>query len=110
MATKQIALKVRKGNESAKSAIAASAASVGRLLGKTPGVDAVFLLKDEVNVVHVYSVARQLRPAIYGRLLQTERTIEKKHPEVAFEFHLRAHQGRNPAEAVPLEAELVYSR
>jgi flavoprotein len=80
------------------------------VLRKTTQIDAVFLSRDDANVVHVYSVARDFQPKIYDQLLKQERVIEKDFPEIAFEFHLRAHQGRQPAQAVPFDAELVFAR
>lgn len=83
---------------------------IGRALSKTPEIDAVFLLTDDGNVVHVFSVVREFESKIYDKLLKKERSLEKDLPEITFEFHVRAHQGRAPAQAVPFEAELVYVR
>jgi hypothetical protein len=80
------------------------------VLSKSPQIDAVFLLRDDANVVHVFSVVRDFQPKIYDQLLKQERVIEKDLPEIAFEFHVRAHQGRQPAQAVPFDAELVFAR
>lgn len=79
-------------------------------LSKTPEIDAVFLVTDDLNVVHVFSVVREFHSKLYDKLLKKEAAIEKDLPEIAFEFHIRAHQGRQPAQAVPFEAELVYAR
>ena len=84
--------------------------AITRHLSKIPQIDAVFLLTDDTNVVHVFSVVREFQSTIYNKLLKKEGVIEKKFREIAFEFHVRAHQGRKPAEAVPFEAELVYRR
>lgn len=83
---------------------------IGRTLSKTPEIDAVYILKDDGNVVHVFSVVREFQSKIYDKLLKKERAIEKDLPELAFEFHVRAHQGRAPAQSVPFESELVYMR
>jgi len=83
---------------------------VRRSLSKTPEVDAVFLLTDDSNVVHVFSVVEEFQAKLYDKLLKKERAIEKALPQIAFEFHVRAHQGRTPAQSVPFEAELVYAR
>jgi hypothetical protein len=80
------------------------------LLSKVPKVDAIFILTDDANVVHVFSVVHEFQPKIYDKLLKKERAIEKGLPEYAFDFHVRAHQGRPPVQAVPVEAELVYAR
>jgi hypothetical protein len=79
-------------------------------LSKMPEIDAVFVLTDDANAMHVFSVVREFQSKIYDKLLKKERAIEKEFPETAFEFHVRAHQGREPAEAVPFDAELVYAR
>ncbi len=84
--------------------------AIRRVLSGVPQIDAVFLLRDETNVIHIYSVVREFQSKFYTRLLPKETAIEKKFPEMAFEFHVRAHQGREPAQAAPFEAELVYSR
>ena len=83
---------------------------IHRALSKTPALAPGILLADDANVVHVFSVVREFQSKLYDNLLKKERAIEKDLPEIAFEFHVRAHQGREPAEAVPFEAELVYAR
>ena len=83
---------------------------IRRSLSKLHEIDAVFLLPDDANTFHVFTVVRDFKAKLYDGLLKKERAIEKKFPEIAFEFHVRAHQGRTPAQAVPFEAELVYSR
>jgi hypothetical protein len=83
---------------------------IGRTLSKMPEIDAVFLLNEDGNVVHVFSVVREFESKIYDKLLKKERAIEKGLPEIALEFHVRAHQGRAPAQSVPFEAKLVYAR
>jgi hypothetical protein len=83
---------------------------IRRVLSKAPEIEAVFLLTDDANVVHVFSVVREFQSKLYDKLLKKERAIEMVLPEVLLEFHVRAHQGRKPAQAVPFEAELVYAR
>ena len=83
---------------------------IREVLSKTAQIDAVFLWWDDTNVVHVFSVVRDFQPKIYDQLLKKERMIERDLPEIAFEFHVRAHQGRQPALAVPFDAELVFAR
>ncbi len=84
--------------------------AIGFFLSKISEIDAVFLLRDDAKVVHVFSVVREFRPNLYDKLLPKENAIEGKIPEITFEFHVRAHQGRDPAEAVPFDAELVFTR
>ncbi len=102
--------KVGNGATAVVKCSASCADVIRRSISKTPEIDAVFLLTDDANVVHVFSVVREFQSKIYDTLLKKERAIEKDLPEIAFEFHVRAHQGREPAESVPLEAELVYAR
>jgi hypothetical protein len=84
--------------------------AVTRQLSQLPQVDAIFVLTDDANVVHVFSVVREFPSKIYAPLLKKEKAVQKRFPGIAFDFHVRAHQGRAPAEAVPFEAELVYAR
>src|SRR5882762_1920556 len=79
---------------------------IRRILSKSPEIDAVFLVTDESHVVHVFSVVREFHANLYDKLLKRERTIEDELTNIAFEFHVRAHQGREPALAVPFEAQL----
>ena len=89
----------------------ASRADVIRsILSKIREIDAVFVVTDDANVVHVFSVVKEFQSNIYDKLLKRERAIEKHLPHLAFEFHVRAHQGWPPAQAAPIEAELVYAR
>jgi hypothetical protein len=83
---------------------------IRRVLCKAPEIEAVFLLTDDACVVHVFSVVREFQSKFYDKLLKKEHAIEHALPEILFEFHLRAHQGRKPVQAVPFEAELVYAR
>jgi hypothetical protein len=78
-------------------------------LAKVPEVDGVFM-SAEKNVIHVYSVVLEFNDRLYKRLLKQESLIEKGFPEIAFEFHTRAHQGREPHFAVPFDAEQVFLR
>ena len=78
-------------------------------LGKAPGVDAIFVATEN-GTVHVYSIVKEIREKYYKGLLEQEAVIEKAFPEVSFDFHTRAHQGRKPSESGPLFSELVYLR
>ena len=80
------------------------------VLSKAREIEAVFLLTDDAEVVHVFSVVREFQSTLYDKLLKKEHAIEKALPEILFELHVRDHQGRKPAQAVPFEAELVYAR
>ena len=78
-------------------------------LAKAPGVDAVFV-NAVSDTIHVYSVVKEHREKYFTGLLRQEELIEKAYPEVSFEFHTRAHQGRKPSESGPWGSELVYLR
>ncbi len=78
-------------------------------IAKVPTVDAVFV-NSVSETIHVYSVVREIREKYYKGLLHQEGLIEKAFPEVSFEFHTRAHQGRKPSESGPWGSELVYLR
>ena len=78
-------------------------------LAKAPGVDAVFV-NTVSDTIHVYSVVKEHREKYFTGLLRQEELIEKAYPEVSFEFHTRAHQGRKPSESGPWGSELVYLR
>jgi hypothetical protein len=79
-------------------------------LSSIPGIDAVFVYADDDGLVHVYSVVPEFSFGLYKRLLNRERRIENEFAEVRFEFHVRAHQGRKAARAVPLGARPVFVR
>jgi hypothetical protein len=85
--------------------------AVARCLSKMKAIDAVYLLKDaEHDVVHVYSVVNDFASDLYPGLLRQERRMEGDFPEIKFEFHVRAHQGRQAFRAVPFGAQLVFAR
>lgn len=75
---------------------------------KVSEVDAVFV-EEEDRVVHVYSVVNDMGD-FYERLLAREMAVAKAWPAIAFEFHVRAHQGRSPHQAVPPWSCAVYLR
>jgi hypothetical protein len=80
-----------------------------RHLAKIPEIDAVFVWAER-SVVHVYSLVHEFQSRIYEKLLRKERLIEKAFPGISFEFHVRAHQGREPHLAVPHESKCVFLR
>jgi hypothetical protein len=84
--------------------------AVGRHLSKVSEIDAVFVWTDENEVMHVYSVVEDYRSKVYDKLLRQERLIEKDLPKLPLEFHVRAHQGRNPERAVPFGSRPVFLR
>lgn len=83
--------------------------AVRKYLSKVPKVDAVFV-NDVSGIAHVYSVVEKFGTEDCGLLLKQEAKVEKAFPQVPFEFHTRAHQGRKPGESGPWGAELVYLR
>ena len=80
-----------------------------RHLAKVRDVDAVFAFPEN-GTVHIYSVVADIDDKYCKRLMKQEALVEKECPTTSFEFHTRAHQGREPNEAVPWNAELVYLR
>jgi len=74
-------------------------------------IDAVYLdVEVGTEVVHVYSLVPEFRSDLYRRLESPEKRLEGEFPEFQFEFHVRAHQGRNRSFAVPFDAQLLFSR
>jgi hypothetical protein len=82
--------------------------SLCRHLSKLPEIDAVFTWTDDCDVVHVYSVVHDFQSKFYDKLMKKERLVERDFPEIPFEFHVRAHQGRKPERAVPVGSEPVF--
>jgi hypothetical protein len=82
---------------------------LARQLSNIPSIDAVFIYLDE-ELVHVYSVVPDFSFDLYPKLEKRERKVEKDFPDVKFEFHVRAHQGRPASRAVPLGSQLVFLR
>ena len=80
-----------------------------RHLAKAPEVDAVYVSTASATI-HVYSVVESLHKTDYKRLIRLEDRIEKEFPEISFEFHTRAHQGRKPTGKEPYTSELVFLR
>ncbi|MBI3822482.1 MAG: hypothetical protein HY289_07360 [Planctomycetes bacterium] len=78
-------------------------------LANVPTVDAVFV-NTVSETIHVYSVVKEHREVYLKGILRQEDLIEKAFPEISFEFHTRAHQGRKPSESGPWGSELVYLR
>ena len=82
--------------------------SLQKHLSKIQEVDAVFVAAAD-KVVHVYSVVRE-HGRFYQKLMKQEQLIEKEWPNVTFDFHVRAHQGREPFLAVPHGSQIIYTR
>lgn len=83
--------------------------SLVRHLSAVPGIEAIFITTEE-NVIHVFSVTKDHRAGVYGKLMEQEARVERDHPGKSFDFHTREHQGRPPSRAVPHGAELVFSK
>jgi hypothetical protein len=81
-----------------------------RRLASVQTIDAVYLDTDDQGTIHVYSVTPEYGPDVYAKLLIQERLVEKAFPQLAFEFHVRAHQGRKPASAVPFGLKPLFVR
>lgn len=80
-----------------------------RRLSKVPDVDAVFFAPDD-DVIHVYTVVPEFDARVYEDLMRQERLIEKDWPGINFDFHTRAHQGREPVLAVPFGMHTAFVR
>src|SRR6266511_477795 len=78
-------------------------------LAKVREVDAVYV-STASGTVHVYSVVESFHKTDYPRLLREEDRIEKAFPEISFEFHTQAHQGRKPTGKEPYTSDLVFLR
>lgn len=84
--------------------------AIRRGLASVRAVDAIYLSHDEDGRVHVYSVVFEYTDDAYRKLLKQERFIEEEFPEVPLEFHVRAHQGREPSRAVPFGSQPLFVR
>jgi hypothetical protein len=80
-----------------------------RHLSKVPEVDAVYVSTASATV-HVYSYVEDFHTTNYRRLIRQEDRVEKEFPEISFEFHATAHQGRKPTGKEPNRSELIYLR
>lgn len=76
---------------------------------KVPEVDAVYVSTASATV-HVYAVVASLRDTDYKRLMRQEDRIEKEYPEISFEFHATAHEGKKPTGKESHTSELVFLR
>ena len=83
---------------------------VASQLSNIPGIDAVFIYGNDDGLVHVYSVVPEFSFGLYKRLAKRERIIEKSLPQLRFDFHVRAHQGRKATRVVPIGARAVFVR
>lgn len=83
--------------------------AIRRHLSKVPEVDAVYVNTASATV-HVCSVVNSLHGTDYKRLMRQEDRIEKEFPEITFEFHATAHQGRKPTGQESHTSELLFLR
>ncbi len=83
--------------------------AVRMYLSKVPTVDAVFV-KEGNETVHVSSLVKEHRDKYYRGLYRQEQRVMNEYPEISFEFHTWAHQGRDPSKPGPWGTELVYLR
>ncbi len=81
--------------------------TVRHRLGKVAGIEAVFVAMSG-KIIHVFSVMAEHESGIYDPLMSQEEKVEADHPNLAFDFHTRVHQGRSPRDSVPLGAELIF--
>src|SRR5438132_14427251 len=92
------------------SACTSSNQSIVLHLSKVTEIKAIFARTDEDGVCHVFSVVEEHSPATYQKVMKAERRIERDFPEMRFSFRIRAHQGREPALAVPLFSQPLFTR
>lgn len=83
--------------------------AIRRHLAKVPEVDAVYVSTASATI-HVYSVVESFHKIDYKRLIRQEDRVEKEFPEISFEFHTTAHQGRKPTRLSPYGRDLVFLR
>jgi hypothetical protein len=98
------------GEKSLQKTLQSCSGQVISQLSTISGIEALFLHIDYDGVVHVYSVVADYSFGLYRELLKRERMVEKKLPTIRFDFHVRAHQGREPVRAVPLGARPLFMR
>ena len=77
-------------------------------LAKVAEVDAVYV-EVENGVIHVYSIVHDMGD-FYERLMAQEKAVAKAWPQIRFDFHVRAHQGRQTDQAAPPFARAIYCR
>jgi hypothetical protein len=69
-------------------------------------VDAVYLSVDRHDGVHhVYVVVEKHRDEAYNVVLAAEDCLITQYPDITFDFHVRARNGRSVAEAAPSGAQ-----
>jgi hypothetical protein len=84
--------------------------AIRRHLAPIQAVCAVYVSIEDDGLVHVYSIVPEFRPDLTEQLLKRENRIAREHPETQFEFHTRAHQGRDVRRVAPVESEPVFVR
>ncbi len=84
-------------------------AAIQRLFAKVSAVHAVFTYEFD-DAIHVYSIVERFDDDSCGKIMKQESMLEKAFPDLSFEFHTRAHQGRKPSESGPWSSKLVYLR
>jgi hypothetical protein len=81
-----------------------------RILSAIKEVDAIFIETDANNVCHVYSVVMEHEHEVYRKVMRAESRIEKKLPDIRFDFRVRAHQGRAVTLTVPVSSHPAFLR
>jgi len=81
-----------------------------RRLSRIDELDAAFISSDDDGMIHVYSVVPDYSDSLYSKLLKQERLVERELPQTRFEFHVRAHQGRESIRAVPYGSKPIFVR
>lgn len=78
-------------------------------LGGLPDVRAIFFTKKE-NFYNIYTVVNEFSDKIFNLVLDEEQLIIDRFPEYQFDFRVRAAQGRDPSETVPVWANILFSK
>jgi hypothetical protein len=85
-------------------------ASIRDRLSSVDGIEAVYLWVEPHRAVQVVSVVEDHDSALYDFLIPQEELVEKQHPEVAFDFHVRARQKRTLESVIPSGTTLVFKK
>lgn len=80
------------------------------MLSELADVDAVFSAKDADNILMVFVVVPEHTDEIYDQIIEIEEKIIDALRDDTIELRIRAHQGRMPVLAVPLNSEPIFIR
>ena len=84
--------------------------AVVRQLSSVREVDAIFMYVDDDRTCRVYSVIEEHRSGVFKKIMRREQQLQRRFSKTLFDFRVRAHQGRPPADAVPLNLKPAFLR